>query len=175
MRKAHVSWGEWVSSDESNRRAGGRRRWLGVRRLRAKVRRHELIRLCSTEGFHYGCRVRWAKALQVAPSTITADLAIILRRHPPETRGGAPADRVSGRDQRRGSKERAMVKRVTVRLRSTFYRDLKRLAHQQGRSLAGFIRHHLEAVMTQAEASASTASPRDVMSTAGAADIPPRP
>jgi hypothetical protein len=175
MSKAQVSCGEWVSSDESNRRAGGRRRWLGVRRLRARVRRHQLVRLCAAEGLHYGCRVRWANALQVAPSTITADLAIILRRHPLEARGGAPADRASGRNQCRRGKERAMVKRVTVRLRSTFYRDLKRLAHQQGRLLAGFIRDHLEAVMTQAEASASTASPQDVMSTAGAADTPPRP
>jgi predicted DNA-binding protein len=68
-----------------------------------------------------------------------------------------------------------MVKRVTVRLRSRFYRDLKRLAHQQGRSLAGLIRDHLEAVVTQAEASARTSSPQDVITTAGTAEAPPRP
>jgi hypothetical protein len=139
------------------------------------VRRHQLVRLCAAEGLQYGCRVRWAKALQVVPSTITADLDIILRRHPLEARGSAPADRSLRRNQCRSGKERAMERRVTVRLRSTFYRDLKRLAHQQGRSLAGFIRHHLEAVMTQAEASARTASPRDVMIAANAADTPPRP
>jgi hypothetical protein len=162
MSKAHVSWGEWVSSDESNRRAGGRRRWLGVRRLRAKVRRHRLVRLCATEGLHYGCRVRWAKALQVAPSTITADLAMILRQHPPEYRGSALKHRVAaGRAGGNAHKEHNMSARVTVRLSPEVMDALERLARQQGQSLAAFIRYQLAVVVAQ--------------STAGVADAPQLP
>jgi hypothetical protein len=148
MSKAHVSWGKWVSSDESNRRAGGRRRWLGVRRLRAKVRRHQLIRLCAAEGFSYGCRSRWAKALKVAPSTITAELAIILRPHRPEYRRGTSGHRAAGHNRHNDHQENIMSTRVTVRLSPEVHGELKRRARQLGQSLAAFIRHHLIALVT---------------------------
>jgi hypothetical protein len=45
--------------------------------------------------------------------------------------------------------------------------ELERLAHQQGQSLAGFIRHHLENITAQAEASAMTSALQDVMTTSG--------
>jgi hypothetical protein len=160
MSKAQVSWGEWVSSDESNRRAGGRRRWLGVRRLRAKVRRHQLVRLCADEGLSYGCRVRWAKALKVAPSTITADLAIILRPHLPETRGSTHTKQRIARSRDRAKGERVMSARVTVRLSPDVRVELKRRARQQGQSLAAFIRQHLKNVTTSTEPPA--APPGDI-------------
>jgi hypothetical protein len=147
--------GGWVSSDESNRRAGGRRRWLGVRRLRAKVRRHHLIRLCAAEGFSYGCRSRWAKALQVAPSTISSDLNIILRQHRPDQSSGTSGHRGVGHNRRRGKRERVMSARVTVRLPQDVRVELKRRARQQGQSLAAFIRHHLVAMVTQTAAGAA--------------------
>jgi predicted HicB family RNase H-like nuclease len=160
MSKAHVSWGTWVSSDESNRRAGGRRRWLGVRRLRAKVRRHELIRLCATEGLHYGCRSRWARRLGVSPATITADFAVILRQHPLERYGIVSAAPTLEDNRHRGRKRKAMSTRVTVRLSPDVHGELKRRARQQGQSLAAFIRQSLKHVTTSTEPSA--APPGDI-------------
>ena len=157
MSKAHRSWGTWVSSDESNRRAGGRRRWLGVRRLRAKVRRHKLIRLCASEGLHYGCRVRWAKALKVAPSTITADLHLILRQPRPDHGRDTPGHRAAGRHRRPAHQENTMSTRVTVRLSPDVHGELKQRARQQGESLAAFIRSQLAVVVAQSAAGAANA------------------
>jgi hypothetical protein len=155
MSKAHVSWGAWVSSDESNRRAGGRRRWIGVRRLRAKMRRHELIRLCATDGLHYGCRVRWAKALKVAPSTITADLNIILLQHQLEPCSRTQGNWAVGRNRQNDHQESIMSTRVTVRLSPKVHGELKRRARQQGQSLAAFIRHQLAVVVAQSAVGAA--------------------
>jgi hypothetical protein len=155
VSKSSFFWSEQVNPDEANRRAGGRRRWLGVRRLRAQLRRRQLVRLCAVEGLHYGCRVRWAKALQVAPSTITADLDIILRQHLPESRGSTHTEQMIARGRHRAKGERVMSARVTVRLSSDVRVELKRRARQQGQSLAAFIRQHLKNVTTPSEPSAA--------------------
>ena len=143
------------------KRAGGRRRWLGVRRLRARMRRHRLVRLCAVEGISYGCRVRWAKRLGVSPATITADLHRILRQHPPEPLPGRPTAPAAERHRPR-ARRKGMSSRVTVRISPALQADLQRLADQQGQSLSQFIRHHLETVTTPAEPSAMPSVPRDV-------------
>jgi hypothetical protein len=119
--------------------------------------RHELIRLCATEGFHFGCRSRWAKALEVAPSTITADLDIILRQYRPDHPSGTPGHRAAGRHQRHTHQENTMSTRVTVRLSREVQGELKRRARQQGQSLAAFIRSQLAVVVAQSAASAANA------------------
>jgi plasmid stability protein len=144
------------------KRAGGRRRWLGVRRLRARMRRHRLVCLCAEEGISYGCRVRWAKRLGVSPATITADLHWILRQHPPEPGPGSAAGPASGRPRRRVHRRQGMSSRVTVRLPRALQEDLQRRAAQHGQSLSQCIRHHLATAATPAEPSAPPSLPRDV-------------
>lgn len=147
MLKTRFSWGETIEWNDMVKRAGGRRRWLGVRRLRATMRRHQLVRIAANEGLAYGCRVHWAERLGVSPATITVDLDIISRQHPQERLGGTPIDQPSGNDRRRAGGETAMPARVTLRLSQDFQNDLKRLAHWQGQSLARFIRQQLETVV----------------------------
>jgi hypothetical protein len=48
-----------------------------------------------------------------------------------------------------------MSARVTVRISAEVLGELKRLAHQQGQSLAAFIRQHLKNVTTSTEPSAA--------------------
>jgi hypothetical protein len=58
MLKSASTWSAPVSWAEVIQRAGGRRRWHGVRRLRAQVRRRRVTRWLLREGLSYGCRVR---------------------------------------------------------------------------------------------------------------------
>jgi len=159
--KSRRAWTETLAWEAVVKRAGGRRRWLSVRRLRARMRRHRLVGLCAVEGFSYGCRVRWAKRLGVSPATITADLHLILRQHPPEPVPGISAEPASGHHRPR-ARRRGMSSRVTVRISQALQGDLQRLADQQGQSLSQVIRHHLETMTMPAEPSAMPPVPRDV-------------
>jgi hypothetical protein len=155
------------------KRAGGRRRWLGVRRLRARIRRHRLVGLYVAEGISYGCRVRWATRLGVSPATITADLHLIVRQHPPEPLPGRAAEPAAGRTRQRANRRKGMSSRMTVRISQALQGDLQRLADQQGQSLSQVIRHHLETVTMPAEPSALPPVSRDVCAESIVRGCPP--
>jgi hypothetical protein len=81
-------WSEWTDSRAVYRRAGGRRRYNAIRRLRAECRRVKLARLCLKYYPDYpplarGLQTRLAAELGVSRSTISRDLAYLFRRHNP--------------------------------------------------------------------------------------------
>jgi HicB family len=116
--------------------------------------RRQLIGRCATEGLPYGCRSRWAKRLGVEPSTIAADLDIILRQHLLKHRSGTPGNRAAGHGRRNGQQDHIMSTRLMVRLSPDVHGELKRRARQQGQSLAAFIRQHLKNATMPTEPSA---------------------
>jgi hypothetical protein len=93
----------------------------------------------------------------VAPSTITADLNIILLQHQLEPCSQTQGHRAAGRNRHNDHQEHTMSTRVTVRLSPEVQGELKRRARQQGQSLAAFIRHQLAVVVAQTAVGAADA------------------
>jgi Ribbon-helix-helix protein, copG family len=147
MLKSRVIWSARVPWDEACRRAGGRRRLLGVKRIKAAARRHRLLKLLRRDGLRYGQRIQFAKIFQVSPATITADLHRIWQQYPPGSLDRHPTVHLSGGTPRHPHQEPVMSARVTLRLPTAVLSALQRLAEQQERSLSALIREQLCAMV----------------------------
>ena len=73
-------WSEWVSDGEAAARAGGRRRYNEVRRVRAQYRRIQVAERLLSYGWTYGAQARIAEELGVSDATISRDLKAIFPR-----------------------------------------------------------------------------------------------
>jgi hypothetical protein len=153
--KTRVVWSARVPWEEACKRAGGRRRWLGVRRLRARIRRRRLLTLIRRDGLRYGHRGKFARILGVSAATVTMDLHRILQHYPPAPLDPHPTVHLSGGTPRQAHQEPAMSARVTIRLPAAVLSTLTRLAEQQGQSLSALIREQLCALLRGPEAAAA--------------------
>jgi DeoR/GlpR family transcriptional regulator of sugar metabolism len=72
-----------MTQDEINRRAGGRRKHQSMRRLRALLRRGEILELLKQTGFRRGAQAEIARTLKVSESTISRDFKDIRARFRP--------------------------------------------------------------------------------------------
>jgi hypothetical protein len=70
-------WSERVSDGDAAARAGGRRRYNGVRRDRARFRRIAVVQRVLSDGWTYGVQARIAEELGVSDATICRDLKAI--------------------------------------------------------------------------------------------------
>ena len=66
------------TSDEVNRRAGGRKAYNARRQFIAAQRLHEVAELIAKLGFDRGCLVKIARALGVSGATVTRDVQRLL-------------------------------------------------------------------------------------------------
>ena len=73
-------WSDWVADDEAAARAGGRRRYNEVRRVRAQYRRIQVTERLLSDGWTYGAQARIAEELGVSDATISRDLKAIFPR-----------------------------------------------------------------------------------------------
>ena len=72
-----MDWAENVSSDEANRRAGGRRHYNSIRRLRAVMRQRQIVRIVKYAGLNpytHGVQALLARRFGVSRATISRDL-----------------------------------------------------------------------------------------------------
>jgi DeoR/GlpR family transcriptional regulator of sugar metabolism len=71
----------WVpqSFDEAIKRAAGRRRYNYTRRIKAELRRAELIEFVFEENGAYGLQAQAARRFGVSESTISRDMAAIMK------------------------------------------------------------------------------------------------
>ena len=77
VRKApcHPNWGGKVSNQEAYVRAGGRRHWQRIRKIRALERKQQVLKLAMQYGYpRQGVQSRIARELNVHKSTICLDL-----------------------------------------------------------------------------------------------------
>src|SRR5687768_223362 len=76
------AWNQHTSFDAVCRRAGGRRHYNAVRRLKRDQRLNRVVELIGTYGLvKHGARARIARESGVHKSTITRDLQAILAKH----------------------------------------------------------------------------------------------
>jgi hypothetical protein len=74
-----AAWSAPTTTEEAHARAAGRRRYNSLRRLRAELRRVEVLRLLAAAGgLHRGVQVSIARQLNVSEATISRDLRGIL-------------------------------------------------------------------------------------------------
>jgi hypothetical protein len=103
--KKSAHWSDRAPWAEVCRRAGGRRAYNRVRRIRAAFRRREVARLLRVQGalFERGTQARLARQLGVSRATICRDIAALSReggpcpqcgawRHTPPERNYGPND-----------------------------------------------------------------------------------
>jgi hypothetical protein len=86
-----VSWSEHTDWDTVCKRAAGRGHYNSVRKFRAELRRLEVARLLRARGalFDRGTQAALARQLGVSRSTISRDVAVLLRTNYPCPRCGA--------------------------------------------------------------------------------------
>jgi hypothetical protein len=77
-----IGWAWPTDVEEASRRAGGRRRFNSVRRLRAELRRAEVAHLALELGYGivWGAGAEIARRLGVSRATVCLDVRELLRR-----------------------------------------------------------------------------------------------
>jgi Ribbon-helix-helix protein, copG family len=146
------SWSHPTTWTEVCQRASGRRKYHSIRRLQARLRRHQVAQHLRQEGLGYGVKTELARSLGVSKATITSDVRAILAM-PPGEGGRQPTQKVrrasgtrhAGKPPR--AKEEVMNQRLTCRVPDTLYEFLQIEADARQRSTSDLIREALERLL----------------------------
>jgi hypothetical protein len=72
------AWRQPTGWDEVTRRAAGRYKYNAVRKLRAQLRRREVLKLLGAWGWTYGVQAQIARVLNCSEATISRDVAQLM-------------------------------------------------------------------------------------------------
>jgi hypothetical protein len=71
-------WSEPTTWEEVKKRAAGRYKYNALRRLKAQLRRRQILKLLGELGWTYGVQATMARRLGVSEATISRDMAQLL-------------------------------------------------------------------------------------------------